>query len=140
LQPEQAGYKDEQLLRFYQQLFDRLDHLNGVRAATFGRVQLIANDNWFCDFLLDGETEGVAPEHETMRQMVRENYFATMEIPILRGREFTVNDDQHSPAVAIVNQQFQQSYFPNEAILGKRVTLNYNKSEVEIVGVVGDTK
>jgi len=140
LQPEQAGYKEEQLLRFYQQLFDRLDHLNGVRAATFGRVQLIANDNWFCDFLLAGETEGVAPEHETMRQMVRENYFATMEIPILRGREFTVNDDQHSPAVAIVNQQFQQSYFPNEAILGKRVTLNYNKSEVEIVGVVGDTK
>jgi len=140
LQPEQAGYKEEQLLRFYQQLFDRLDHLNGVRAATFGRVQLIANDNWFCDFLLAGETEGVAPEHETMRQMVRENYFATMEIPILRGREFTVNDDQHSPAVAIVNQQFQQSYFPNEAILGKRVTLNYNKREVEIVGVVGDTK
>jgi predicted permease len=138
LQPEQAGYKDEQLMRFYQQLFDRFDHLSGVRAATFGRVQLIANDNWYCDFLLAGETEGVAAEHETMRQMVRENYFATMEIPVLRGREFTVNDDQHSPAVAIVNQQFQQTYFPNETILGKRVTLN--KREVEIVGVVGDTK
>jgi len=141
VQPEQAGYKDEQLLRFYQQLFDRLDHLPGVRAATFGKVPLIANDNWFCDFLLPGEVEGSAPERDTMRQMVRENYFATMEIPFLRGREFDFHDDQHAPKVAIVNQMFQQKFFPDEDILGKRITLNYNdKREVEIIGVVADTK
>lgn len=93
LQPEDSGYKDERLLQFYQQLFTRLDHLPGVRAATFGRVELIANDNWFNDFLLPGEAETTAAERDTMRQMVRENYFATMEIPFLRGREFTVQDD-----------------------------------------------
>ena len=38
LQPEQSGYKDEQLLQFYQQLFARLDNLPGVRAATFGKL------------------------------------------------------------------------------------------------------
>jgi predicted permease len=140
VQPEQNGYKDERLLRLYQQLFDRLDHLPGVRAATFARVPLIANDNWFCDFLLPGETEGGATEHDTMRQMVRENYFTTMEIRLLRGREFTAHDDQHSPNVAIVNQHFQQTYFPNEDILGKRITLNYNKHDLEVVGVVADTK
>lgn len=138
VQPELQGYKDEKLLRFYRQLFDRLDHLPGVRSATFGKVQLIANDNWFSDFLLPGEVEGTAPERDTMRQMIRENYFATMEIPLLRGREFTTQDDLHALAVAIVSQTFQKQFFPNEEILGKRVTLN--KREIEIVGVVADTK
>jgi predicted permease len=140
VQPERNGYKDEQLLRFYQQLFDRLDHLPGVRSATFAHVPLIANDNWFFDFLLPGEVEGTAPERDTMRQVVRENYFATMEIPLLRGREFTSQDDSHAPAVAIVSQAFQRQFFPNEEILGKHVTYNYKKREVEIVGVVADTK
>jgi predicted permease len=140
VQPERNGYKDEQLLRFYQQLFDRLDHLPGVRSATFAHVPLIANDNWFFDFLLPGEVEGTAPERDTMRQVVRENYFATMEIPLLRGREFTTQDDSHAPPVAIVSQAFQRQFFPNEEILGKHVTFNYKKGEVEIVGVVADTK
>ncbi len=140
LQPERAGYKDERLLKFYQQLFDRLDHLPEVRAATFGRVELLANDNWINDFLLPGETVATAAQHEAMRQMVRENYFATMEIPLLRGREFTAQDDAHASAVAIVSQTFQHKFFPNEDVLGKHVTVIDGKRDVEIVGVVADTK
>ena len=112
LQPEDSGYKDDRLLRFYDQLFARLDQLSGVRAATFGRVELIANDNWFNDFLLPDETEQTAAGRDTMRQMVRENYFATMEIPFLSGREFTAHDDQRAPTVAIVNQTFVRDFFP----------------------------
>src|SRR5882672_162912 len=140
LQPEQGGYKDERLSQFYQRLFARLDKLPGVRAATFGRVALIANDNWFNDILLPGETEKTAAEHSTMRQMARENYFATMEIPLLRGRGFTAQDDQRAPNVAIVSQTFARKFFPNEDALGKRVTFTGSKREVEIVGVVADTK
>ena len=140
LQPEQAGYKDERLLRLYQQIFDRLDHLPEVQAATFGRVELIADDNWIHSFLLPGETVATAAQHETMRQAVRENYFAALGIPFLRGREFTTYDNHDAPAVAIVNQTFQRRFFPNGEILGKRVTIEVGKSEVEIVGVVADTK
>lgn len=140
LQPERAGYKDERLLRFYQQLFDRLDHLPDVTAATFARVELIADDNWIHDFLLPGETEATATEHETMRQVVRENYFATMEIPFLRGREFTVGDNLHAPDVAIVNQSFQQKFFPDGDVLGKHIKLIHKKHDLEIVGVVADAK
>jgi len=128
------------LSRFYQQLFDRLDHLPSVRGATFARVELIANDNFITDFLLPGENAETSAEHETMRQLVRENYFATMEIPFLGGRQFTVHDDQHAPAVAIVNQTFQHKYFPNQNVLGKHITFGYHNREVEIVGVVADTK
>src|SRR5262249_1106916 len=63
LQPQQAGYKDERLMKFYQELFARLDHLPGVRAATFGNVPLIADDNSTTDILLPGETEKTASEH-----------------------------------------------------------------------------
>jgi len=141
LQPEQGGYKDERLMQFYQQLFARLDTLPGVRVATFGKVALIANDNWFFDILLPGETEMTAGgKHITNRQTVRENYFGTMEIPFLRGRGFTRQDDQRAPKVAIVSQAFERQFFPHEDALGKRITITYGKCEVEIIGVVADTK
>jgi predicted permease len=140
LQPEDSGYKDERLLQFYQQLFSSFDHLPGVRAATFGRIPLIANSNWFTDFLLPGETENNAVERDTMRQVVRENYFVTMEIPFLSGREFTARDDQHAPSVAIVNQTFVRSFFPDQDVFGKRIRFPGDKREIEIVGVVADTR
>jgi len=141
LQPEQAGYKDERLRQFYQQLFARLDNTPGVLAATFGKVPLIAHDNWFFDILLPGETEMTAGgKHITNRQVVRENYFATLEIPLLGGRDFTALDDQRAPRVAIVSQSFARQFFPNEDVLGKRVTVIENQGEVEIVGIVADTK
>ncbi|HEX3187484.1 MAG TPA: FtsX-like permease family protein, partial [Pyrinomonadaceae bacterium] len=139
LQPKQAGYKDEQLVQFYQQVFDRLDHLTGVRAATFARVELVANSNWFDEVLLPGETAATAASHEVMLQLVRENYFATMEIPVLRGRQFTVADDGKAP-VAIVNQAFAQQFFPGEDVLGKRVRFTDSDRELEVVGVVANTK
>jgi predicted permease len=140
LQPDQAGYKDEKLVRFYQRLCDRLDHLPSVHSATFASVQLLANDNWFNDFMLPGETEQTAAEHVTMRQLMRENYFTTMEIPFLRGRQFTVQDDQHAPNVAIVNETFVRQFFPNQNALGQRIRFNDKEGKVEIVGVVADAK
>jgi predicted permease len=140
LRPQQAGYKDERLLQFYQQLLARLDSLPGVRAATFGRVPLIADDNSMNSILLPGETEKTAADHTVNRQIARENYFATMEIPLLRGRVFTAQDDERAPKVAIASQTFAHKFFPNEDVLGKQVTITYNKREVEIVGVVADTK
>ncbi len=141
LQPEQGGYKGERLMQFYQQLFARLDKLPGVSAATFEKVELIGADNYVNSILLPGETEMTATPHSTNRQMARENYFATMEIPLLRGRGFAAQDDQHAPQVGIVNQTFAQKFFPNSDVLGQRVSFfRDNKREVEIIGVVADTR
>jgi predicted permease len=140
LKPDQGGYKDERLFQFYQRLFDRLDNLPGVRGATFQRTALIANDNSSNTFLLPGETEMTARGRGAGRQTARENYFKMMEIPLLRGRDFNEQDDQSAPYVAIVNQTFARRYFPDEDALGKRVKFIITKREVEIVGVVADTK
>jgi predicted permease len=140
LSPGQGGYKDEALMQFYQRLFERLDNLPSVRAATFGRVPLIAHFSWNTGVLLPGETEKTAGEHVANRQMARENYFTTMEIPLLRGRFFTEQDDQRAPKVAIVNQAFSAKFFPNDDALGKRVREGDKDPETEIIGVVADTK
>jgi predicted permease len=140
LDPRQGGYKDERLTQFYEQLSARLDYLPGVRAATFGAVPLIAHFGWNTRVLLPGETEKTSSEHIANRQATRENYFTTMEIPLLRGRGFTEQDNQRAPKVAIVNQTFSRRFFPNDDALGKRVREGDNEPEVEIVGVVADTK
>jgi predicted permease len=141
LNPGQGGYKDERLTEFYQRLFERLDRLPGVRAATFSSVPLIANNIWNTGILLAGETEKSASQRSANRETIRENYFATMEIRLLRGRGFTEQDDLRAPKVAIVNQTFSLKFFPNDDALGKRIRDGGDKGpEIEIVGVVADTK
>jgi predicted permease len=140
LQPRQAGYKDERLLDFYRRLFARLDALPGVRGATFAAIPLIADYTWDTSVLLPGETARTAVRHYSNLQTVRENFFETLGIPRVLGRSFTAEDDAHAPKVAIVNQTFARKYFPGQSPLGQRVRESEGDPELEIVGVVGDTK
>ncbi|HEX5085190.1 MAG TPA: ABC transporter permease, partial [Blastocatellia bacterium] len=141
LNPGQGGYKDERLIQFYQRLFERLDQLPGVRAATFSSIPLIAHNVWNTGILLPGETERTASQRIANRETIRENYFATMEIQLSRGRVFTELDNQNAPKVGIVNQTFSRKFFPDGDALGKRIKDDGDKGpEIEIVGVVADTK
>jgi predicted permease len=140
LNPGQGGYRDERLTQLYQRLFERLDQLPGVQASTFSSVPLIAHNIWNTSILLTGETERTATQRSANRQTIRENYFTAMEIQLLRGRAFTQQDDQRAPKVAIVNQTFSRRFFPNDDALGKRIKQGDNDPEIEIVGVVADTK
>jgi predicted permease len=140
LQPRQAGYRDEGLLAFYGRLFARLDALPGVRAATFSAVPLIADYTWDTSVLLPGETPATAARHYSNLQTVRENFFEALEIPRILGRGFSERDDARAPRVAIVNQAFAGKYFRGQSPLGQRVRESEEDPELEIVGVVGDTK
>jgi putative ABC transport system permease protein len=70
------------------------------------------------------------------------NYFMTMEIPLLRGRDFTAADTAAAPPVMIISKAMAERWWPKEDPIGQRVTLDFVPNEVprEIVGVVGDTK
>src|SRR5581483_6253564 len=72
---------------------------------------------------------------------VSPNYFATMKIPVLRGRDFTAQDTAAAPAVIVINQTLARRYFPNEDPIGKRLTLDFVPDEKprQITAVVGDT-
>lgn len=140
LNPKQVGHNGDQTLQFYRQAFARFDALPGVQSATFSAIPLISHFMWNTDVLLPGETEKTAAEHTTNRQTIRENYFATMQIPLVAGRNFTAQDAKNTPHVAIVNQDFARKFFPNQDVLGKQVVDTDSKDKLEIVGVVADTK
>ena len=74
---------------------------------------------------------------------VSPDYFRTLQIPLLKGRDFTERDNQSSPAVAVINETLARRYFPSEDPIGKLVRLGYMANEEpprEIVGVVRDSR
>jgi predicted permease len=141
LKPEAGGYKGEKLAQFYRQLFARLDAIPGARSATFGYVPLIAHYANNNSLILPGETGSEGIDHNTNTQVVRDNYFATMEIPLLRGRGFTEQDDSRAPRVAVVSETLARKYFPNQEAIGKRIAFeDKDANKIEIVGIVRDIK
>jgi len=66
------------------------------------------------------------------------NYFATVGMHFVEGRDFTWRDDDHSPKVAIVNQTLARRYFPGRSAVGQR--FGEDKPDVQIVGVVADAR
>lgn len=66
-------------------------------------------------------------------------YFEAMMIPLLQGRHITAGDDQGTPLVAIINERFAKTFFPNEDVLGRKITNMWGQI-CTIVGVVGSVK
>ena len=141
LQPGGSVYKNDRLVGFYQRLLARLDAIPGVRSATFANIPLIAQNINSGSIILPGETAESAADHSTNFQIVRENYLSTLEIPLLRGRNFTSQDDGRAPRVAIISQELARKFFPGEDPIGKMVeTTREAGVKIEIVGIAGDTK
>ena len=143
LRPGANGYKDERLVQLYDQMFARLETIPGVRSATFGHVPLLAYNIDSEGLILPGETAQSASLHLTNREIVRENYLDTMEIPLLRGRGFTSHDNASAPKVAIVSETLARKYFPDDDPIGKRVGFDFDAKsggQIEIVGIARDIK
>ena len=74
-------------------------------------------------------------------QMVTPSYFATMNIPLVSGRSFTVHDDTTSGAVLVVSASMARAYWPGQNPLGKRIGCACNDTTMStVVGVVGDVR
>jgi predicted permease len=141
--PSLLGYRDEKLADLYQRSFNRLEAVPGVQAVTFSRSPLLAQSSWTSSAYVPGEmgANGRPRENNVKMHSVRENFFNTMEIPLLLGRGLTEQDDARAPRVAVVNQAFAKAHFPNESPIGKRFGLDPDKpNDIEIVGLARDTK
>jgi predicted permease len=71
--------------------------------------------------------------------IVEPGYLKAMDIPLLRGRFLTEQDNEHSPRVVVIDDVFAKKYFPNQDPVGKRI-MQDNSGPAEIVGVVGHVK
>jgi predicted permease len=116
-----GGYTPEAGKEFDRQLLAKLEALPGVQSATLAnRIPL--------SFDLDSylvQPEGYVPKpHEPMEveySDVAPDYFRTMEIPLVAGREFAASDTDKSQLVAIVNEQFVMRYWPHQDAIGERI-------------------
>jgi putative ABC transport system permease protein len=128
--------------RFRSTLLDSLNSLPAVQAALISELPM-SGDNLDHDLAIESQPAvkpGDAPEVES--RSVLGDYFQIMRIPLLQGRAFNSNDRENSPVVAIVNESFVRTYFPNKNPLGERIRWAFDTPVVwkTIVGVVGDVK
>jgi putative ABC transport system permease protein len=130
--------------QFYQDYFERLRALPGVRAAA-GTIMLpMSTDNANVTFDDPRHPVPAGQRPAADISLITPDYFKTMQTPILKGRDFTDADSQTAPQVMIINQAFAKKYFPNEDPIGKKLTPRTGDDRGplprEIVGVVGNIR
>jgi predicted permease len=143
LDPTLNGYKRERSLEFYRQLQERLSGLGGVTSSALAVVGVLDNDEWDSSVTVDGYTAKQGEYINPHMQYVSPGFFDTLKIPVLLGRDFTLRDIPGAPKVAIVNEKFAKRYFGDANPIGRRLGMGSNpgtKTDIEIVGVVHDTK
>ncbi len=139
INPQQTHSLDEGVA-FYQLLLSRLRALPGVEAASLAQNR--PGSGWSNNDgapTIDGHK---APNSEGEQGMIRMNnvgpdFFHTLGVPILTGRDFTDADTQHSANAAIVNETFAKRFLPGQDPLGHTVG---RTDPGQIVGVVKDHK
>ena len=130
-------------LGFHAEVLDRLRSAPGVEAASaVAYLGMGWEPRELRDVFVEGRPEGRSGERPQAEfHAVTEDYFKTLEIPILAGRDFAEIDTPESPGVVIINESLARALFPGESPLGRRITtFRSTNPYAEIVGVVGDTR
>jgi len=135
-------YTPAQTRQFYRNLVDRARALPGVRSVALADPIPLARGF--------ASRRPVVPEGYQFPQgqenaavataVVDENYFDTMKTAIVRGRAFTLQDDDGSSRVAIINEVFAATYWPDRDSIGKRVRLNSDGPWLEVIGLAKSEK
>jgi len=121
--------------QFYAKVLDDLRAMPGVRAASLTRLLPLQGQPSDCVSAAD-----IVPFHSTFA-VIDSGFLATMNIPLVDGREFTPSDKVDSPPVVILNQVLARRLWPHQNAIGQRVRLGCNSPvAAEVVGVARDTK
>jgi macrolide transport system ATP-binding/permease protein len=144
INPENAGYKTQQLQPLYDQIEHRFHALPGVERVALSLYTPLEGNNWGEAVSIQGRPEP-GPNTPVGASWVRvgPEFFDIIGQKVLRGRGITAQDTATSPAVAVVNQAFVKKFFTHgEDPLGTRFGTSGVKSsnDFEIVGVVNDVK
>ncbi|HEU0185423.1 MAG TPA: ABC transporter permease, partial [Blastocatellia bacterium] len=137
--PEEKYSKEKQRI-FFDQLLNRLQSLPGVVAAgAIHNLPMTFNSRAF--FTIAGAPVEKGDEPYTSFRIVMPGYFGAIGMPLKRGRDFNAQDNEKDARAVIVNETFARLYFPNQELVGRRITIVSEEDRpLEIAGVVGDVK
>ena len=127
----------EARLAYADRVVERIEQIPGVQSAAVSALVPLGGDALVASFHPAGRSDIPGTRPSTLS--VGPRYFETLSIPLTEGREFAATDRDGTPAAAIVNQTFVNTYFPNASALGQRVEIG-GESDAEIVGIVRDSK
>ena len=134
-----AGYDAPHAKLFQDELIQRVRTLPGVEAAAYARVVPLGYQSFSSTpVAVDGYVPPPDEQATAEYNEVSPDYFATLGIPFVSGREFTRADDEKAPRVAIVNQTMVARYWRGQDPVGQR--LQVKGDWVQVVGVVKDSK
>ena len=141
------GKSGPALETFTREVLARISALPGVSSASTAASLPLMGDNISSSIEIEGQPTPMGSRPGADFNSVEPNYFRTVGISLLAGRDFTENDDSKSIPVVIVNRTLARRFFPGQNPIGKHVRPGigngYGPGELpmrEIVGVIGDVK
>ena len=134
------GYDPARGTAFYEQLLERARSLPGVESATLTRWLPLDGSGGRRSLQIEGYSAKGDNDSDFYFSVIGPDYFRTLGIPVLRGREFARTDNANGPRVVVVNETFARRFWPGEEPLGKRVRVAEDEPYMQVIGVVADGK
>ena len=132
---DSSQYPGEARSRFADRLVQHIARIPGVSYASPANLVPLGGDSLLRSFHPAGRTD--IPGTRPWTFSVGPDYFSTLGIPLLKGREFDPSHRAGTPRVAIVNETFARTYFPGREIIGQHVQ-TVDEPEAEVIGLVRD--
>ncbi len=139
LETRSTNLNREQGRTLYEQTLERIGSLPGVQGVSLSAVVPISGGGQRRFITLEGYQPQPNEDTELNTNVVGTNYFNTMGIPFVAGRDFNAQDREGGPLVVIVNEELARRYYSGNAV-GKRLQIGTNTPFIEIVGVVRTVK
>jgi predicted permease len=140
--PVSAGYASADITPLYKDLLDRIRVVPGVRGVTLSHNGLLSHSESQDQISIDGYTPKNGQEMNARFDHVGPNYFSTIGIPILMGREIGPQDEGNGQRIGVINQTMARYYFGDENPIGRRIWDMFPLTHTDfiVVGVVTDAK
>jgi len=143
--PKAKYGEDAKINQFYRLLLERVRALPGVVSAASAENIPFDGDEWDSSFHLTGHPpDPPGKESSSEVSIVSYDYFKTMGVPLLRGRNFGPQDMPGKTWSVIIDESFARRFFPGQDPIGKQIdnnqTLEKNPPPLTVIGVVGRTR
>lgn len=142
IDPQMAGYKQNQLEAFYRQLHSSVSAIPGVKQVSFSLYSPMEGDNWGEGVFIEGDPPPPPGTRDHGASWIRATpgYFDTIGTKILEGRAINEQDRPETRTVAVVNRFFEKKYFKDGHAVGKHFSDKLESPGLfEIIGVTEDT-
>jgi predicted permease len=139
--PALNGYTKARMETFYRELLANIRAIPGVTAASYGIVPVLSGGEWDSTMSVEGHPIKDGEDMQAFMNGVSDDYWKTMGIRLIGGRDFNQMDDGDKRKVAIVNEKFAAHFFGKQSPLGRHIAFGDKpkKLDIEIVGLTADT-